>query len=47
VSIIGYSIAGIIANDMYKQGIKRTLPALAIVLVVLELIILVYQQLGA
>lgn len=47
MSIIGYSIAGIIANDMYKQGIKRTLPALAIVLVVLELIILVYQQLGA
>ncbi len=47
MSIIGYSIAGIIANDMYKQGIKRTLPSLAIVIVVLELIILVYQQLGA
>ena len=47
MSIIGYSIAGIIANDMYKQGIKRTLPALAIVVVLLELIILVYQQLGA
>jgi poly-gamma-glutamate biosynthesis protein PgsC/CapC len=46
MSIIGYSIAGIIANDMYKQGIKRTIPSLAIVIVVLELIIIVYQQLG-
>ncbi|HKM29628.1 MAG TPA: poly-gamma-glutamate biosynthesis protein PgsC [Bacilli bacterium] len=46
VSIIGYSIAGIIANDMYKQGIKRTVPALAIVLVILELILLVSNQLG-
>jgi hypothetical protein len=46
MSIIGYSIAGIIANDMYRQGIKRTIPSLAIVIVVLELIIIVYQQLG-
>lgn len=46
MSIIGYSIAGIIANDMYRQGIKRTIPSLAIVIVVLELIIIVCQQLG-
>lgn len=31
LSIIGYTIAGIIANDIYKQGIKRTIPALIIV----------------
>ena len=31
LSIIGYTITGIIANDIYKQGIKRTIPALVIV----------------
>lgn len=31
LSIIGYTIAGIIANDIYKQGIKRTIPAIIIV----------------
>ncbi len=31
LSIIGYTISGIIANDIYKQGIKRTIPALIIV----------------
>ncbi len=31
LSIIGYTIAGIIANDIYKQGIRRTIPALVIV----------------
>ena len=30
VSIVGYTIAGLIANDFYKQGVKKTLPALAI-----------------
>ena len=31
LSIVGYTIAGIIANDIYKQGIKRTIPSLVIV----------------
>ena len=31
LSIIGYTITVIIANDIYKQGIKRTIPALVIV----------------
>ena len=31
LSIIGYTITGIIANDIYKQGINRTIPALVIV----------------
>jgi hypothetical protein len=28
VSIVGYTIAGLIANDFYKQGVKKTLPSL-------------------
>ncbi|MDD3171989.1 MAG: poly-gamma-glutamate biosynthesis protein PgsC [Bacilli bacterium] len=46
ISIIGYTITGIIANNIYKQGIKRTIPSLAIVIIILELIVLVYTKLG-
>ena len=46
ISIIGYTITGIIANNIYKQGIKRTVPSLAIVNIILELIVLVYTKLG-
>ena len=31
LTIIGYTIAGIIANDFYKQGLLKTVPALVIV----------------
>ncbi len=32
ISVIGYTIAGILASNIDKQGIKKTLPALGIVL---------------
>lgn len=47
VSLVGYTIAGLIANDFYKQGIKKTLPALAICVCILELIVIIGYQLGA
>lgn len=47
ISIVGYTIAGLIANDFYKQGVKKTLPGLAICVCLLELIVLISYQLGA
>lgn len=46
VSIVGYTIAGLIANDFYKQGVKKTLPSLAICVCLLELIVIIGYQLG-
>ena len=46
VSIIGYTIAGLIANDFYKQGVKKTLPALVIVVGIVELIGIMIQYWG-
>lgn len=46
VSIIGYTISGIIANDIYKQGIKRTIPALTIVVCIIELLVIILNQFG-
>ena len=46
ISIIGYTIAGLIANDIHKQGIRRTIPALAICITIIELISIIILQLG-
>ncbi|HHU24322.1 MAG: poly-gamma-glutamate biosynthesis protein PgsC [Bacilli bacterium] len=46
ISIIGYTLAGLIANDFYKQGIKKTLPSLVIVVGIIELIAIVVQYWG-
>lgn len=46
ISIIGYTIAGLIANDIYKQGLKKTVPALIIVTTIVELIAIVVMQVG-
>ena len=46
ITIIGYTIAGIIANDFYKQGLKRTIPALVIVTGLTILIGLLCSQVG-
>jgi poly-gamma-glutamate biosynthesis protein PgsC/CapC len=44
LSLIGYTISGIIANETYKQGVVRTIPSLALVTGVTILIgLLVYQ----
>jgi len=40
VSLIGYTISGLIANDIYKQGILKTITSLVIVTGILELIVL-------
>lgn len=47
LNIVGYTIAGIIANNIYKQGIKRTIPSLIIVLGIVELIVIIINQVGA
>lgn len=46
INIIGYTIAGLIANDIYKQGIKKTIPALVIVTAIVELIAIIITQVG-
>ncbi len=46
ISVIGYTISGLIANAFYRQGIKRTLPSLIIVLSIIELVLLCINQLG-
>lgn len=46
ISMIGYTIAGLIANDFFKQGVKRTLPALVIVISIIELLMLCINQIG-
>lgn len=46
LSVVGYTVAGIIANNIYKQGIKRTIPSLAIVVCLLETILIILGQLG-
>lgn len=46
ISIIGYTITGLIANDFCKQGVKKTLPSLVIVISLIELIVICITQLG-
>jgi poly-gamma-glutamate biosynthesis protein PgsC/CapC len=46
ISIVGYTIARLIANDFYKQGVKKTLPAFTICICLLELIVIIGYQLG-
>ena len=46
ISIIGYTIAGLIANDFHKQGLRRTIPALAICITIIELISIILLQIG-
>ena len=46
LTIIGYTIAGIIANDIYRQGLRKTIPALVIVTGLTILIGLLCAQVG-
>ncbi len=41
ISLIGYTLSGIIANNIHKQGLKRTIPALVIVVAVIELLVII------
>lgn len=44
VSLIGYTISGIISNEYAKQGIPKTLLGLVIVTSLLEIIVLIGQN---
>ena len=43
ISIIGYTIAGLLANDFCKQVIKKTVPSLVIVISIIELILICFS----
>ena len=47
IAIIGYTVPGLIANDVSKQGVIKTLPALVIVTGILELIVLLSNSIGS
>ncbi len=47
ISIIGYTIAGLIANDIYKQGIERTIPSLIVVMLIIEFVVFIGNIIGA
>ncbi len=40
INVVGYTVAGIIANNMYKQGVVKTSLSLAVVVCLVELAIL-------
>lgn len=46
ISIIGFTISGLIANDIYKQGLKRTVPSIAIVVCIIQLVLIIVRQVG-
>jgi len=46
ITLVGYSVAGIIANNMNKQGIIKTSLSLAIVVGLTELVILLLVNTG-
>ena len=46
VNIVGYTIAGLIAYEMSKQGSFKTISALAIVVGLLQLIVIVLTSVG-
>ena len=46
ISLIGYTVSGLIANDIYKQGIKKTIPSLAIVTCIVELLVILADRIG-
>ena len=45
-NIIGYTVAGIIANNIYKQGLVKTVPSLIIVCGIIGLIMIIVGQVG-
>ena len=46
IYLVGYSVAGIIANNMHKQGVIKTTISLGIVIGITELIILLLVNTG-
>ena len=40
IRVVGFIIPGLIANDMFKQGIVRTILAVSILTIVIRLILM-------
>ena len=47
ISLIGYTIAGLIANDISKQGIVKTIPSLIVVMCIIEFVVFIANIIGA
>ena len=46
ISLVGYTVSGIIANNMFKQGVVKTSLSLAIVVGVIQLVIILLSTFG-
>lgn len=46
ISLVGYTVSGIIANNMFKQGVVKTSVSLAIVVGIVELVVVLLSVLG-
>ena len=46
ISLVGYTVSGIIANNMFKQGVVKTSLSLAIVVAVVQLIVVFLSATG-
>ena len=47
ISMVGYTVSGIIANNMFKQGVVKTGVSLAVVVCIIQLIVVLLSALGA
>ena len=46
VSLVGYTVSGIIANNMFKQGVVKTSLSLAVVVGIVELVVILLTVFG-
>lgn len=47
ISMVGYTVSGIIANNMFKQGVVKTGVSLAVVVCIIQLTVVLLSALGA
>ena len=46
ISVVGYTVSGIIANNMFKQGVVKTSLSLAIVVGIVQLLVILLSAWG-
>ena len=46
ISVVGYTVSGIIANNMFKQGVVKTSLSLAVVVCIIELVVILLSAMG-
>lgn len=46
INVVGYTVAGIIANNMNKQGVIKTSVSLAVVVCIIELAVVLCKSVG-